>query len=77
MADDVSVAGKQFTVTMQAGKNSINQISQQTLPPITLLMRRLNDIAANLEKVSAEMRQNPSIMIRGSAPQKLGPGERP
>ena len=75
MAEDVSVAGKQFTVTMKAGKNSIDQISQQTLPPITLLMRRLNDIAANLEKVSADMRQNPSVILRGSAPPKLGPGE--
>ncbi|MDF1647008.1 MAG: MlaD family protein [Legionellaceae bacterium] len=75
MAEDVSVSGKQFTATMKAGKNSIDQISQQTLPPITLLMRRLNDIAANLEKVSAEMRQNPSVLVRGSAPPKLGPGE--
>lgn len=77
MAEDVSESGKQFTITMKAGKNSIDQISQQTLPPITLLMQRLNDIAANLEKVSAEMRQDPSVIIRGSAPQKLGPGERP
>ncbi|MDX2346855.1 MAG: MlaD family protein [Legionella sp.] len=77
MADDVSTAGKQFTDTMKVGKNSIHQISQQTLPPITLLMRRLNDIAANLEKVTAEMRQNPAVIVRGSAPPKLGPGERP
>ncbi|MDF1677669.1 MAG: MlaD family protein [Legionellaceae bacterium] len=75
MADDVSESGKQFTVTMKAGKNSIDQISQQTLPPITLLMRRLNDIAANLEKVSVEMRENPSVIVRGTAPPKLGPGE--
>ncbi len=75
MATDVSTAGKQFTDTMKVGKNSIHQISQQTLPPITLLMRRLNDIAANLEKVSAEMRQNPAVLVRGSAPPKLGPGE--
>lgn len=76
-ADSLSVSGKQFTVTMKAGKNSIDQISQQTLPSTTLLMRKLNDIAANLEKVSEEMRQNPSVMIRGTAPPKLGPGERP
>lgn len=75
MADDVSVSGKQFTTTMKAGKNSIDQISQQTLPPATLLLRRLNDIAANLEKISASMRQNPSVVLRGSAPPKLGPGE--
>jgi|TARA_R110002126_G_scaffold17798_1_gene68823 phospholipid/cholesterol/gamma-HCH transport system substrate-binding protein len=75
MADDISVSGKQFTSTMKAGKNSIDQISQQTLPPATLLLRRLNEIAANLEKMSTAMRQNPSIVLRGSAPPKLGPGE--
>ena len=77
MADDVSVSGKQFTATMRAGKNSIDQISQQTLPPATLLLRRLNGIAANLEKMSAEMRRNPSVVLRGSAPTELGPGESP
>lgn len=75
MADDISVSGRQFTSTMKAGKNSIDQISQQTLPPATLLLRRLNNIAANLEKMSAEMRNNPSIVLRGSAPPELGPGE--
>lgn len=75
MAEDVSVSGKQFTRTMTAGKNSIDQISQQTLPPATLLLRRLNEVAANLEKISSSMRQNPSVILRGSAPPKLGPGE--
>src|SRR3990167_3003306 len=37
MANDVSIAGRQFTDTMKVGKNTIHQISQQTLPPITLL----------------------------------------
>lgn len=75
MADDVSVAGKQFTKTMSAGKVSIDQISQQTIPPTVLLLRRLDLIAANIEKMSAEMRQNPAIIIRGTTPAKRGPGE--
>ena len=75
MADDVSVAGKQFTKTMKAGKNSIDQISQQTVPPAVILLRRLDVIAANLEKMSAQMRENPAIIVRGSAPPKPGPGE--
>lgn len=77
MAEDVSVSGKQFTTTMKAGKVSIDQISQQTLPSITELMRRLNDIAINLEKVSSDMRQNPAVIVRGTTPSQLGPGERP
>ncbi len=75
MATDVSVAGSQFTKTMKAGKNSIDQISQQTIPEAVTLLRRLNNIAANLEMVSHEMRQNPAVIVRGSQPLKPGPGE--
>lgn len=75
MAQDVSVAGNQFTKTMKAGKNSIDQISQQTVPEAVILLRRLNSIATNLEVVSREMRQNPAVIVRGSQPLKPGPGE--
>ncbi|WP_133130968.1 MlaD family protein [Legionella yabuuchiae] len=75
MSEDMSTAGTQVTTTMKAGKESIDKISQQTLPPAILLLRRLNDIAANLEKVSEEMRQNPAVIIRGSTPPPRGPGE--
>ena len=73
---DISAAGAQLSSTMRAGRNSIDKISQQAIPPAVLLLRRLDSIAANLEKVSAEMRQNPAVMIRGSASPKPGPGER-
>ncbi len=71
----MAAAGQHVSVTMEAGKNTINKLSQQTLPPIVLLMQRLDLIAANLEKVSAQMRQNPAVVIRGSTPPKPGPGE--
>ncbi|HBI21653.1 MAG TPA: MCE family protein [Legionella sp.] len=72
---DISTAGVLVSDTMRAGRNSIDKISQQAIPPAVVLLRRLNLIAANLEQVSAEMRQNPAIIIRGSAPLKPGPGE--
>ncbi len=75
MAENVSVAGAQFTKTMKAGKSSIDQISQQTVPDAVILLRRLNTIAANLEVVSRQLRQNPAVIIRGNAPPKTGPGE--
>jgi phospholipid/cholesterol/gamma-HCH transport system substrate-binding protein len=75
MADDVSIAGNQFTKTMQAGKSSIDQLSQQTIPAAVTLIRRLDTIAANLEVVSNQLRQNPSVIIRGNTPPKRGPGE--
>ncbi|HHT9952951.1 TPA: MlaD family protein [Legionella pneumophila] len=75
LADNMSAAGKDVSKTMIAGKNTIDQISQQTIPPAVILLRRLNAISANLEKVSNEMRQNPSVIIRGTKAPKLGPGE--
>ncbi len=72
----ISEAGLAVSNTMRAGRNSIDKISQQAIPPAVLLLRRLDLIAANLEKVSADMRQNPAVIIRGSAAPKPGPGER-
>lgn len=75
MANDLSSAGKNVSQTMVAGKNTMNKISDQTLPEASILLRRLNAISANLEKISNEMRQNPSVIIRGAATPKSGPGE--
>jgi phospholipid/cholesterol/gamma-HCH transport system substrate-binding protein len=75
MARDVSVASKQFTQTMQTGKNALDQLSQQTIPAFVLLIKRLDAITANIQVLSSQLRQNPAIIIRGSAPPKLGPGE--
>lgn len=75
MATDMSEAGVQVSGTMKAAKKGINQLSQQAIPPTVLLLRRLDLIATNLEKVSASMRQNPSVILRGTASPTLGPGE--
>lgn len=75
MATDMSLAGKQVTLTMYSGKEAIDKISQQTIPPLIVLLHRLDLIAANLEKVSVQVRQNPSVVIRGNTPPPSGPGE--
>lgn len=75
MAIDMSSASKTVSATMEAGKISIDKLSQQAIPPIVLLLQRLDLITANLEVVSQEMRQNPAVILRGAAPPKSGPGE--
>lgn len=74
-AKALSTASHQVTETMRAGKDGIDQIAQQAIPPTTLLLKRLDVIAANLEHVSALMRSNPAVILRGTAPLKSGPGE--
>ncbi len=71
----VSQAGEKVSSTMDSGKIALNKFSQQTIPPAISLLNRLNDIAANLEKVSSQLRQNPSVVLRGTTAPKPGPGE--
>jgi len=75
MADSLSKAGNSVSSTMGSGRSTLDKLSQETIAPAAVLLRRLNTISANIEKVSSEMRQNPSVVIRGSAAPKPGPGE--
>lgn len=75
MAESLSNAGTTVSKTMGSGKETLDKIAQEAIPPAVLLLRRLNAISANLEKVSSELRQNPAVVIRGSKPPKPGPGE--
>lgn len=75
MTKSVKDAGQKVGDAMNSGKTAMNKISQQTLPPAITLLRRLDTIAANLEQVSAQIRQNPAVVIRGASAPKLGPGE--
>ena len=75
MADTITDAGKSVTSTMKVGKVAIDKISQQAIPSAVTLLERLDTIAANLEKVSIQMRQNPAVIIRGTTQASPGPGE--
>ncbi|STY29794.1 Mammalian cell entry related domain protein [Legionella wadsworthii] len=75
MAESLSNAGNSVSKTMKTGKNAIDKLSEEALPPAVVLLRRLNLISANLEKLSSEIRQNPAVIIRGAKPPKPGPGE--
>jgi phospholipid/cholesterol/gamma-HCH transport system substrate-binding protein len=52
------------------------QLSNQTLPATYNLLSNLNDVTRTLNEVTMQLKQNPSILIRGSADAPLGPGER-
>jgi phospholipid/cholesterol/gamma-HCH transport system substrate-binding protein len=75
MTTAMTIASNKVSAAMDVGKTTINKISQQALPPTVVLLRRFDAIAANLEKVSSQMRQNPAIVIRGTTPSRPGPGE--
>lgn len=76
-AKNLSNTGKDISQTMISGKTTFNKINQQALPSAVNVLHNLENITANLEKVSALMRQNPSVIIRGTKPPPAGPGEHP
>jgi len=77
--DQVSAALAASSHNMSAiinrSANVMQSIQQQTLPATNKLMNDLGQTATNLSIISNEMRDNPSILIRGRAPQPAGPGE--
>ncbi|MGV3740001.1 MAG: MlaD family protein [Gammaproteobacteria bacterium] len=75
MSRDMSSAGRQLKATMVTGKDTLDIISQQTMPPTISLVHRLDIIAGNIERLSADLRRNPAMLIRGAAPPRKGPGE--
>jgi phospholipid/cholesterol/gamma-HCH transport system substrate-binding protein len=61
-------ASQQLPIVLQAFEG-------QTLPIINQAVNNLNSVTNNLVDISNEVKQNPSVLIRGKAPQALGPGE--
>lgn len=75
MAQSMTGAGKLVSKTMNSGRIAIDKFSQQIIPSSISLLRHVDSISSNLEILSAHLRENPAIMIRGTNPPHLGPGE--
>lgn len=76
MAASMKNAGNGVSKAMQSSDDAVNQFRLQIIPPVTDLVNRLEAIANNLDMVSRSMRNNPSVLIRGSEGRKPGPGEK-
>ncbi len=76
LTKELSGAGENISLTMQAGKSAINKFSGEALPSAMQLLHKLNQVANNLEKISNELNKNPSILIRGTTAPPTGPGEK-
>ena len=53
----------------------MKMLEMQTLPVTYQVLSNLSNAARTLSEVSDEIKQNPSILIRGVDRQALGPGE--
>jgi phospholipid/cholesterol/gamma-HCH transport system substrate-binding protein len=70
-------ASDKLTPLLSSSVNSMHTIETQTLPATYRILQNLDAMSRNLAEVSMQLRDNPAVLIRGSAPAKLGPGESP
>ncbi len=54
---------------------SLHKIQSIAIPSTITFINKLNTIASQLEQLSKNINQNPSIILRGSTPPQAGPGE--
>lgn len=71
MSDKLGRASDSTKATME----STQQFTSQTLPEIHQLVLELRDLTGSLRRFSAELEQNPSILLHGNNSLKRGPGE--
>lgn len=69
-------ASAQFGPLLQSSNNVMRTMQLQTLPTTYQLISNLNDVMRTLAEVSTQLKQNPSILIRGPGAPTLGPGEK-
>lgn len=73
---NTSRASAQLTPLLSSSTATMRMIQTQTLPTTYHLLNNLDEVSRTLSQVSIQLKQNPSILIRGAAPGAPGPGEK-
>jgi phospholipid/cholesterol/gamma-HCH transport system substrate-binding protein len=73
---NTATASKQLAPLIQSSMGTIKIFESQTLPVTYQVLTHLNEITNNLSQVSLEIKNNPSVLIRGTQQATLGPGEK-
>ncbi len=74
--NETRAAVKSLQALSKQGNQSINDLSQETLPSVQQILIKLNHSLANVEQLTGDLNKNPSMLLRGRTPQPLGPGEK-
>ena len=74
--DNTAKATARFAPLLQSSTTAMQTLEMQTLPTMYNVLNNLNDMTKSLADVAQELKDNPSVLIRGAAPSNLGPGER-
>lgn len=68
-------ATRQFTPLLQSTLSAMQLFESQTMPATYRLMNNLDNMTRTMTDIGTQIKQNPSILVRGKAPGAMGPGE--
>ena len=68
-------ASDEFQPLMKSTNGAMRILELQTLPAAYHLLSNLDDVSRTLQDVASQLKQDPSVIIRGSAKPPPGPGE--
>ncbi|KTG15972.1 MULTISPECIES: MlaD family protein [unclassified Guyparkeria] len=74
-ADEVATAADATVGFSQAGEDAAREISRQTIPDISLLIRDLRELSRRLSDFTSTLDENPSRALIGGNERPAGPGE--
>lgn len=72
---NTKTASKEFTPLLRSGQGAMRMLETQTLPAANQAITGFENTAQMLNEFANELKQNPSVLIRGRAQAKPGPGE--
>lgn len=75
-AKSVQTASHAMTRAFNEGQGLMQNVSSQVLPSGQQLLMRLNAVAANVQHLTQQLKQQPSVLIKGTQRPPPGPGER-
>jgi phospholipid/cholesterol/gamma-HCH transport system substrate-binding protein len=73
---NTSKASERMAPLLQSGNNAIRLLETQTLPTAYRVLNNLDTMTQSLNQITSDLKENPSILIRGTTKRK-GPGETP
>ncbi|SDZ81567.1 MlaD family protein [Microbulbifer marinus] len=60
---------------LKSSSDTINALQLQVLPEAYRTMANLNKLTSSMDRLTDKINRDPSILVRGSTPPPLGPGE--
>jgi len=72
---NIKEVSQELTPLLKSGVNTMKKFNRETIPATNEALSNLDDIMENITVISSELKDNPSMLIRGKGRPALGPGE--